>query len=191
MLVTIFSVSPATLLYCLSEQAEGPKLRLRLVLFALWSLMIAVVNLGRTTDPSKAALKAGKIGHPFELYCQVIGTKPLDAVRGFALVSAGMGVVWCAYVFYRRFRGSDVGNERRGRVTVAVAACMYMWSFLGVFTGLRARSIEVAGASDKSNEWSFGQIVAVATWAPVIFNFIYALFGRCFLHGVEKEGTRC
>jgi hypothetical protein len=50
-----------------------------------------------------------------------------------------------------------------------------MWGFLAAFTVLRGRTIEVAGESDKSNEWDFGQIVAVTTWAAVILRSFYTL----------------
>ncbi|KAK4038128.1 hypothetical protein C8A01DRAFT_48188 [Parachaetomium inaequale] len=185
-LVTVFAVCPATLLYSLGgindQDGIGPRPLLRAVFFALWALMLAVVNLGRATDPSRAALEAGVIGHPFEVYCQVIGTGPLEAVRVFAVASAGLGALWVLYlVFSRKFRrdgsaGASGKEGRRWRVVVAVLAWVVMWFFLGLFTALRARSIDLAGASDKSNEWSFGQIVAVATWAPVVLNFVYILF---------------
>ncbi|KAK4154396.1 hypothetical protein C8A00DRAFT_14475 [Chaetomidium leptoderma] len=175
MLVTVFSVCSATLLYCLAEHGKGPKVLLRAVLFALWALMLAVVNIGRTTDPSAAALQSGTIGHPFELYCQVIGTGPLEAVRIFAVASAGLGALWLVYLLSRKCRSKASETGRLWRAVVTILAWIVMWVFLGVFTALRARSIEVAGASDKSNEWSFGQIVAVAAWVPVLLNFIYIL----------------
>jgi hypothetical protein len=56
-----------------------------------------------------------------------------------------------------------------------------MWGFLAAFTVLRGRTIEVAGESDKSNEWDFGQIVAVTTWAAVILRSFYTL-GKYFLN---------
>jgi hypothetical protein len=50
-----------------------------LVLLVLWALMLVVVNLGLETDPSKSLIQSGKIGNPFEVYCQVIGSGLLEA----------------------------------------------------------------------------------------------------------------
>ena len=185
-LVTVFSVCPPTLLYCqnerfLSESKGGRrtvKFILRVALFALWALMLVVVNLGLQSDPSKEALAAGKMGHPFEVYCQVIGTAPLQAVRIFAVASAGLGVLWVGYLVLSGKRGQDSTGEKKNRwpAVVSVLACVAMWLFLVSFTVLRARIIDVAGDSDKSNEWGFGQIVALAAWVPVILRFFYVMF---------------
>ncbi|KAK4111074.1 hypothetical protein N656DRAFT_799374 [Canariomyces notabilis] len=171
MLVTIFSVCPATLLYAIGGNSKGPKPILRPILLVIWILMLAVVNLGRTTDPSRQALAANTIGHPFEVYCQVIGSAPLEAARIFAVAAA---------------EGGKEEDGRAWRVIVSVLACLVMWFFLGLFAAMRATIIDVAGDSDKSNEWSFGQIVALASWAPVVLNFFYLLF-----LGVEKgQGSK-
>ncbi|GAB1312800.1 hypothetical protein MFIFM68171_03010 [Madurella fahalii] len=181
-LVTVFAVCPATLLYSVGGDSKGPKPLLRGVLFAVWVLMLAVVNLGRTTDPSREAFQSGTIGHPFELYCQVIGDGPLEAVRIFAVVSAGLGALWILYILYRKCRTSDpdAAKDKKditiSQVIISILACLVMWFFLGLFTAMRARIIEVAGDSDSSNEWGFGQVVALATWAPVILNFCYIMF---------------
>lgn len=182
MLVTIFAVCPATLLYCVGGNSKGPKPLLRVILFAVWILMLAVVNIGRKTDPSREAFQAGTIGHPFELYCQVIGNGPLEAVRIFAVASAGLGAIWLLYVIYHECRAdnskADEQDIRLRQVVVSILSCLVMWFFLGLFTATRARIIEVAGDSDTSDEWGFGQIVALATWVPVVLNFFYILISR-------------
>jgi hypothetical protein len=197
-LVSIFSVCPATLLYCLSGQNLGDdeggeesehtsdknsrktfRYLVRAIFFALWILMLAVVNLAQTTDPSKDALEAGSFGEPFEVYCQVIGSGPLQAVRIFAVASAGLGVLWMLYLAFRNMkRGQDSKSKGKNHwpAVIAVLAWIAMWFFLGVFTVMRATIIEVAGESDKSNEWGFGQIISLGTWVPVILTFFHILF---------------
>jgi hypothetical protein len=134
------------------------------------------VNLAQTTDPTRDALQAGSIGEPFEVYCQVIGSGPLQAVRIFAVASAGLGVLWMLYlVFRKRGQGSKLKGKDHWPAVIAVLAWIAMWFFLGVFAVLRARIIEVAGESDKSNEWGFGQIIALGTWVPVILTFFHIL----------------
>jgi hypothetical protein len=191
-LVAVFSVCPATLLYCQSGQFLGKddksedgedkifKNLLRAILFALWVLMLAVVNLGQRTDPSKEALEAGSVGHPFEVYCQVIGSGPLEAVRIFAVASAGLGALWVLYLIFRKRRQGSKDMKRRWPAVVSLLAWVVMWFFLGLFTVLRARIIEVAGESDKSNEWGFGQIIALAAWVPVILTFFHILLCKSF-----------
>ncbi|KAF2438195.1 hypothetical protein P171DRAFT_336316, partial [Karstenula rhodostoma CBS 690.94] len=38
---------------------------------------------------------------------------------------------------------------------------------------LRTEAIHDAGGIDRDTEWNFGQILAVATWLPVLMEFVY------------------
>ncbi|KAK7185922.1 hypothetical protein PSPO01_08172 [Paraphaeosphaeria sporulosa] len=38
---------------------------------------------------------------------------------------------------------------------------------------LRTEAIHDAGGIDRDTEWNFGQILAVATWIPVLMEFVY------------------
>jgi hypothetical protein len=187
-LVSILATCPATALYAVGGQGKGPRLPLRFILFAMWCVMLAVVNLGQQTDPSMIAKALGKAAVPFDVLCEVMGKSPLNGIRIFSVVAAILGALWVAYIGYRRltsdrehFRDLDKDADVKwGRLAIAILSWMAMWVFVGIFTLVRGRIMRVAGDSDKSNEWSFGQIVALATWAPVIINLVWALIGMSF-----------
>jgi len=188
-LVSILATCPATALYAIGGQGKGPQYLLRAVLFAMWCVMLAVVNIGQQTDPSMVAVQTGKVAQPFDVLCEVMGRSPLNGIRIFSVVAAALGAIWIAYLVYRRVSSRkklrELDNDRDmkwGRFGIAFLSWAAMWVFVGLFTLLRARIMMVSGESDKSNEWSFGQIVALATWAPVIINFTWAL-----IVGVKKS----
>jgi hypothetical protein len=66
-------------------------------------------------------------------------------------------------------------NRLAGRVwwTALVAAFLIMWLCLSWLIHFQNKRNEMAGDDNKDTEWSFGQILAVATWVPVIVEFIY------------------
>lgn len=184
-LVSVLSICPATALYAVGGHNKVPRYPLRIVLFGMWCVMLTVVNIGQRADPAMKALQLQKMSQPFELFCEVMGRSPLNGIRIFSVVSAFLGVIWIGYLTYRKFTRDkntdedleDARDVKWGRVGIAFLSWASMWVFVGLFTLLRARIMMVSGDSDKSNEWNFGQIVALATWAPVVINFAWALIG--------------
>lgn len=186
-LVAILSTCPATALYAMGGQGKGPQYLLRVILLAMWCVMLAVVNIGQQTDPSEMAVLEGKVAVPFDVLCEVIGRSPLNGIRIFSIIAAVLGAFWIAYLIFRRVSTGESLREldshrdmKWGRFAIAFLSWAAMWVFVGLFTLLRSRIIMVSGDSNKTNEWSFGQIVALATWAPVIINFTWALIGMSF-----------
>jgi hypothetical protein len=59
------------------------------------------------------------------------------------------------------------------RLGVAWLNMLAMWGLLAYFTVLRHRIIKTAGGLDNEDKWSFGQILALATWAPVVAEYVY------------------
>jgi hypothetical protein len=59
------------------------------------------------------------------------------------------------------------------RLGIAWLNMLAMWGLLAYFTVLRHRIIKTAGGLDNEDKWSFGQILALATWVPVISEFVY------------------
>ena len=47
------------------------------------------------------------------------------------------------------------------------------WALLAYFSILREEIIETAGAADNANQWGFGQVLTLATWAPVTVEWLY------------------
>lgn len=67
------------------------------------------------------------------------------------------------------------------RLGVAWLNMLAMWGLLGYFTVLRHRIIKTAGGLDNEDKWSFGQILALATWVPIVAEFVY-IFICAFAH---------
>ncbi|KAK3899002.1 hypothetical protein C8A05DRAFT_46827 [Staphylotrichum tortipilum] len=192
-MVSILATCPATALYAVGGRGKGPQYFLRVVLLVMWGVMLAIVNLGQRTDPSIIAVQQGKVGQTFDIVCEVMGKSPLNGIRIFSGIAAAIGIIWLLVLGWRTLFGNltekeleDKPDMKWGRFGIAFLSWGAMWAFVGLFTLLRARIIMVSGSSNKSNEWNFGQIVALATWVPVIISFIGALFGGC--GGLETEG---
>lgn len=60
-------------------------------------------------------------------------------------------------------------------VAVAWLNLLLAWGLLGYFTIFRNKIIDTAEEVDSGNEWGFGQILALATWMPVVLEFLYVL----------------
>ena len=58
------------------------------------------------------------------------------------------------------------------RILLAMSLCA-MWIFMGWFVHLTLRIRERAGKNNKDREWTFGQVLALATWVPFFVEFAY------------------
>lgn len=56
---------------------------------------------------------------------------------------------------------------------IAWLSMLLAWALLAYFTVLRHKIIHSAEEANSGNKWGFGQILALATWAPVVFEFLY------------------
>jgi hypothetical protein len=177
-LVSVFTICPVILMYKASETAKPLQLG---IIIVLWIVMLAIVNLGRDRNLNETAMEAETFGHPFEVYCPVLGNGYHEAIRIIVDGASAIGfVVLLILGFYKyKYNGSEAGSPPKFVMILSFGIRIFiwiaMWAFLAAFTILRTRTIEVAGESDKSNEWDFGQIVAVTTWAAVVLQFFYTL----------------
>jgi hypothetical protein len=48
-----------------------------------------------------------------------------------------------------------------------------MWVYLGLFLHFRSQISRFGGDLNKDQEWSFGQVFALATWVPVVVEVVY------------------
>lgn len=56
--------------------------------------------------------------------------------------------------------------------TIAVAL---MWANLALFIKYRQTFVERTGSANQESAWTFGQVLTLATWAPVFIEFVYIL----------------
>lgn len=96
----------------------------------------------------------------------VIGA-PLLWMVVTAFLATGFGVPGLA--------GSRLVRAVRSVWDLAIAwlNMLLAWGLLAYFTVLRHKIIDTAEEVDSGNEWGFGQILALATWMPVVLEFLY------------------
>ncbi|CAI9631033.1 unnamed protein product [Alternaria burnsii] len=59
---------------------------------------------------------------------------------------------------------------------IIVAGLCIMWYLIGWFVKLTLDIRSRAGDNNKDNEWTFGQVLALSTWAPFIIEFGYNIW---------------
>ncbi|KAF2681215.1 hypothetical protein K458DRAFT_273430, partial [Lentithecium fluviatile CBS 122367] len=58
-------------------------------------------------------------------------------------------------------------------------ATLLMWAFLLYLIVMRKKINKGTGRTNQDHEWTFGQVLALATWAPVLIEFTFiCLRGR-------------
>ncbi len=67
-----------------------------------------------------------------------------------------------------------------------------MWTFLGIFVNYRAKIGDVARRGYMDNEWTFGQVLALTTWAPVLVDLASVYLRKSFLRfGTKEKNLTC
>ncbi|KAI1416365.1 hypothetical protein F5Y13DRAFT_153763 [Hypoxylon sp. FL1857] len=92
------------------------------------------------------------------------------------------------YVVYRSCRGKTANTKRWAKLKAfwqgakpyiqslnAAICCLLMWSILGVFHYYRDLVNDAAGDDNQNSDWTFGQVLSVATWLPVLVEFATVL----------------
>lgn len=110
-------------------------------------------------------------------------------VLGTVFVVASFTMILLGNVFRIPFLRSErrplLRNIRRYKwIMSAFLALHAMWMSLGIFFWFRFELNKNTGNHNKDQEWTFGQVLAVATWAPVLMEF-YVLWRD----GAEKGLT--
>ncbi|KAI0202403.1 hypothetical protein F4808DRAFT_75185 [Astrocystis sublimbata] len=62
------------------------------------------------------------------------------------------------------------------RIVNAALCVLVMWAMLGVFTAYRSEVDAIGPEETDNKEWTFGQVVALATWLPAIIELLTMLF---------------
>lgn len=97
-------------------------------------------------------------------------------ILGIVFVTAAFTMVLLANVFRIPFLRSErrplLRRVRRYKwIISAILSMQAMWVSVGIFYWFRLELNKHAGKINKDKEWSFGQVLAVATWAPVLMEF--------------------
>jgi hypothetical protein len=185
---SFFSVLPILLLYSLkspsTEKASLSKKDMnrvwmrRIVLVVIWILGIVQTFLSPRGNPDYNDRQNAQYDP-----CNVRGGA--DYWRGAEeamIYIIVVPVVWMVITafFVTGFGIPNVADNRWirrlrsvWRLGVAWVVCGVMWAILFFFLGLRYKILSRAGSSDSQNDWSFGQVLSLATWVPVAAEFCY------------------
>lgn len=167
-----------------------------LYLFCLVTVWYIRVTGIRTTDPNfefggKNDMWDVRLSH--DVY--MVAPRYVEALVILMLVVPGVGIVaLCGLRWFRRRRGGSAqantpsgqssgvpagrqaGSARtRSWIMLAIRALSVAMMLIQLtwLWYLRTEAMHDAGGIDRDTEWNFGQILAVATWLPVLMEFIY------------------
>ena len=192
-LAAAFSAFPVLLLYALMKQpdkaaeANQRKWLRRFGLLAVWALSITEAFLAPRgdIDVNRQDLEISKTMQNIKVVCDDRGGS--DYWDGLKVTQYLVCVVPAIWIALTAFITTGFGCETvvRNRVVrrfravwrlfVAWFNLLIMWVILLYFWRLRNEIIDRADGLDNNDEWNFGQILAVSTWAPAILEFCYIL----------------
>jgi hypothetical protein len=75
------------------------------------------------------------------------------------------------------------------RVANGVLCLIIMWLFLIFFAHYRRTVQDLAGRSDDDSDWTFGQVLSLATWAPVIVELAAIYLCKCIVTDLRTQGN--
>ncbi|KAH8889264.1 hypothetical protein GQ53DRAFT_825581 [Thozetella sp. PMI_491] len=197
--MSTFSIFPALVLHSVGSDLRRHWLRLFFWL-AIMAFVIALDILYRKAYKDKhwAGVDTDDFRMEGELvwlhYCDSASLRRLlesAVTAGHAFL--GLNSVWWLYYFAsslvperwksQAVKGSRVARSWRSaypflRLINGLAALAFMWLFLVLFTHYRGSVAETNSNGYEDGKWTFGQTLALATWAPVLVDLttVY-LFG--------------
>jgi hypothetical protein len=143
------------------------------------SIAATISSLGRACNPQTVDRMFHKYGSPV---FYVLIAVPIVLV----VMSAA------AAILFRIHRGKPADHQTRPKdchrdlyfprpyeaplkLFACVACFILMWASVGLLLFMRGEIIKNVGHNDPALEWSFGQLLALATWIPVSVEWVYIL----------------
>ncbi|KAK3896958.1 hypothetical protein C8A05DRAFT_20183 [Staphylotrichum tortipilum] len=178
-LVCVISVFPVVLLNAL-ECHERPPIFHRGIMMVLLALAFIQVNMSENVRPEQAVLDSGGMADSFMVYCPVSQGPIFQAVTATYVLYLVGGFAALVFDFSYKKRGLDryawaVRLKTHWRLVAAVPCMLVMWVYFGLYQHVRADVLDRAGPTNRDNQWTFGQFVAVLAWVPVVTEFGYRL----------------
>jgi hypothetical protein len=206
LLASVFSVFPVMLLYALmgrhgvrqkkkghagrSPDVHRVWLR-RCVLGLIWAMAATQVYLAPRGDLSYWERHDPDADQYTDFCDQRGGTAYWNGLKAGQFLVVGAPLLWLFLTTFLITGFGIPGIQDRPwvvkwrsvwRLGIAWLNMLLMWGILGYFTRLRHKIIHTAGGLDNEDTWSFGQILALATWVPVLAEFVYI-----FIWGIEES----
>ncbi|KAF6811401.1 C6 zinc finger domain containing protein [Colletotrichum musicola] len=175
-----FAVFPVMLLYALVKHDGHRKWLHRSVLFLLWGLSCSVVFLAPRGEVDYAQRKSGKMNFD----CDQRGSQYWHVVKATQFLVIGMPLVWLIITIFLTTGFKIPGMVDKPwvrnwraiwRLLTAWVNLLLMWGILAYFAHFRQKIIDAAGGLDKNDKWTFGQVLALAAWVPVVAELFYIM----------------
>ncbi|KAH7382486.1 hypothetical protein DE146DRAFT_760326 [Phaeosphaeria sp. MPI-PUGE-AT-0046c] len=155
----------------------------------LWVLMAALMSaiLHMTTRPwyMDSNLNGRKIEEKWERIC--VDMKNVAKMQWFAVaigIFVLLGTVTYVLMFMAMYFRHPTLVSWNTRISQPlwwlglILGFVGMWSCLGWFVHLQIKMSVLGGEHNKDAEWSFGQVLAITTWVPVLVEFAYIWWER-------------
>lgn len=99
------------------------------------------------------------------------------AIAGFLVVSAVLSLTFITNIFRIRLLRSERSPflkkmRQHWWMISAVITLLIMWISIALFYVLRSQFNEKTGSTNQDKKWTFGQVLAVGTWAPVLMELL-------------------
>ncbi|KAF4817274.1 hypothetical protein CGCTS75_v012402 [Colletotrichum tropicale] len=175
-----FSVFPVMLLYALVKHDGHRKWLHRAVLFILWGLSASVVYMAPRAEVDYAERKSGHANFD----CDQRGSQYWHVVKATQFLVIGLPLLWLIITILLTTGFKIPGLVDKPwvktwrsiwRLLIAWINLFLMWGILAYFTHFRQKIIDAAGGLDKNDKWTFGQVLALAAWVPVVAELFYIL----------------
>lgn len=175
-----FSVFPVMLLYALVKHDGHRKWLHRAVLFILWGLSASVVYMAPRAEVDYAERKSGHANFD----CDQRGSQYWHVVKATQFLVIGLPLLWLIITIFLTTGFKIPGLVDKPwvktwrsiwRLLIAWINLFLMWGILAYFTHFRQKIIDAAGGLDKNDKWTFGQVLALAAWVPVVAELFYIL----------------
>ncbi|KAH6646065.1 hypothetical protein BKA67DRAFT_663931 [Truncatella angustata] len=201
--MSAFSLFPALILQAVTDGQRTHILR-QVLWFVAISLTIAVEIMYRTTyhapgsrqDDPNASCADGKLQKAWLAFCEDAAIRrQLELGLTMAHIILGLQCLWWLYYLLVTITPKH-WHERQGqtmfgqffahcrrwmRALDGIICLALMWTLLVLFRRYRSSIQDSTGYSDTDSTWTFGQVLALATWAPVFMDLVGIL-----IYGPEK-----
>lgn len=197
-LASFFSFYPVIILALMVKNKGRRRWLKRAIILSLYVLLLVQLRLGvKNSEPAVSssasrlalACNANRVRRLFLKFAEPVFYVLVAVPAGLAVISAAVAVI---------FKIKDPGMTKeelqprgspsavrlpewfRRTVKIAISIMCFgmMWASLSLLVFVRRRVINAAGNNDPSQEWGFGQMLALATWIPVFLEWFYILIGK-------------
>ena len=163
-----------TSVLCQAAGIQGPRSKLRHSTFCIITLLngVAFILLLRPTPSYLDSAWVRYCGKTSDLGPDL--TNGSETVVRIGLFIACFPCLPALNLVTQRQSRSRRFSTRKIALILAVLFCVIMWALLLLTTVFRQRIIAATGLSNQERKFSFGQILALATWTPVLVDFMYS-----------------